>query len=449
MNAGAQLSASWGRSLGWLRPRWVAVVLIALGVFTPATVTLIHNAETSPLDEWVFIDYTSKVFSQGIVLRGERVGQYTADLMACTGVVPGATFGECGTGEAIFAELPYAGRNGAADYTPTYFWLTALAALPFQLVGIDELTAWRLTGAIWLGAAMAMFYLLLRRWKVPDATILPLGLIVIGSPFVWWANSYVSTDAPAVFIGASLLYLATRIVAGDWSAWWLVIAAPIATAFKVTNLVGVGLAVVYLVGTWLVKQIRQRGQATRSRGWVAGLLAPFTAILAAAAVPLAWSRFLAATALPAPAVDQGVSVPLTLSELGLQATNFIGQTLSFNPLYGLGFDFAWSPLGWLSVTGVFGAAFMVKRWSPRAEVAVATAIAAVTMAPMFALGLYGLSGSYFQLSARYGASLIPAFMLSLGFVVRNTWARWLIGSYGALLILSGLAIAIRLNFVAA
>ena len=434
----------------WFRVRWAVTLLVAVGLVAPTSWALIHNQETSPLDEWVFVDYTSKVFSEGFVRRGENVGQYTAGLMACHGVIPGGKFGTCGTGQEIYSKLPYGGRNGAADYTPSYFWVTAILGGGIHaLTGIDQLTAWRMTGAFWLAAAMLVMYLLFRRWKLPDGSIVALGLIVIGSPFVLWANSFVSTDAPSLLVGVALLYLASRIRAAEISPWWLVLAAPIALSFKVTNMAAIGLAAIYLVGSWIVQMVRtRRGKSPLSPlSKTAGLLVPALALVASAAIELGWLRILAATAIPAPPQDQGISTPLTIWELGVQATNFLGQSLENSPFSALKFGFVWSPLGWLSVTGVLGAIFIAKRWSERAEVSTAILIAAIVMAPSLALLFWIVNHSYFQLSPRYGASLIPAFMLSTAFLLRNSISRWVVGSYGVGLIALSLLASIQMNMV--
>lgn len=437
------------RAGGWFRMRWAVTLLVAVGLLAPTSWALIHNQETSPLDEWVFVDYTSKVFSQGFVRRGEVVGMFTAELMACHGVIPGGTFGTCGSGDAILAKLPYGGQNGAADYTPLYFWVTAVVGGGIQLItGLDALTSWRMTGGIWLAAAMLVIYLLFRRLKVGDTTTLAIGLVIIGSPFAFWANSFVSTDAPSLLVGATLMLLAYRIRRQEIAAWWLLIAAPIAMALKVTNLVAIGFVAIYLVGSWGVAIIRSRRELNSIRlPIVTGLVIPPIMLLVSAAVPILWSRFLSLTAVPSVSADQGISVPLTWQELGLQATNFVGQSLSYGALAGVPFNFVWTPIGWLTVTGVFGAIFVLRKWGDRSEFATATAIAGIVMAPVLAIALWVTTHSYFQLSPRYGASLIPAFTLSLAFLVRNAWARGVIGGYGALLVLSGFVIAVNLNSV--
>lgn len=435
---------------GWFRVRWAVTLLVAVGLIAPTSWALIHNQETSPLDEWVFVDYTSKVFSQGFVRRGEVVGMFTAELMACEGVIPGGKFGTCGAGEGIYPDLPYGGQNGAADYTPAYFWATAIIGGGIHLVtGINPLTSWRMSGAFWVAAAMLMLFLLFRRWKLPDFTTVALGLIIIGAPYTMWANSFVSTDAPSLFIGVTLLYLATRIRQQSLSPWWFVLAAPIALAFKVTNMAAIGLAAMYLVGSWVVQAVRtRRGKAPlQPLTKTAGLLVPALALVASAALELGWLQILKATAVPAPPVDQGISTPLTIWEFGVQFTNFLGQTLENSPFQALKMGFIWSPLGWLSVTGVVGALFIAKRWSERAEVSTAIAIASVVMAPTLAVVFWAVNHSYFQLAPRYGSSLIPAFMLSTAFLIRNSLSRWVITIYAVALILLNIAAAIQMNHV--
>lgn len=432
----------------WVSARWAVVTLVSVALLVPGAAALIHNNETSPLDEWVFIDYTSKVFSEGFVRRGETVNVDTAELMACYGVIPGGKFGTCGTGEEIFAELPYGGRNGAADYTPAYFWVTAVVGGAIHLLtGIDQLTSWRMTGAFWLAAAMVMIYLLFRRWKIHDGTTLALGLLLIGTPYVLWAHSFVSTDAPSLFIGATLLFLAIKIRSAEISPWWLVLASAIGLAFKVTNMAAIGLVCIYLIGSWIIQLIRsRRGAALQPKLSVsAGIIAPVLALAASSIVQLGWLRFLTATAIPAPSADQGISMPLTFGELGLQLVNYLPASLTNNPLSALEFNFIWTPISWIMIAGVIGAPLVLKRWGGKAEVTVATGIAAVVMAPALAIIFWVVNHSYFQLPPRYGVSLAPAFLFSSALLVRNSVARWVIGGYGVLLIAASIVLSIGLN----
>lgn len=426
----------------------VLIGLILISLMFPSAVTLIHSQATSPLDEWVFIDYTSKVFEQGFVHDGERIGELTNTIMACDGVIPGGTFGRCGDDLAANSQnLPYTGLTAAAAYTPVYFAITRLFGLPLEFVGFNPLTAWRLTGGIWLAAAVAVQVMTMRRWRIPDGTILPLGLLLISSPYVWWAHTFVSTDAPSLLVGALLLYISTRIRQGDKWGWVLALTAVAATALKVTNLVAVGLAVVYLMGSWLVDWVRfkkQREQHVKTR-LIQEVVWPLGSVLLSVGLQWGWSKFIVATAIQGDRANQGISSPLSLSELGLQTTNFLSRVLSYSPFTGHGHDFLFTPLAWVLIAGVLGAFFVLQPTGDRWQIAAATFIAAIVMAPVLAIAVQVAQGSYFQLSPRYGASLVPAFLLSTAFVLRNCFARWAVGLYSGGLFLVGLAAAFRLN----
>jgi hypothetical protein len=54
-------------------------------------------------------------------------------------------------------------------------------------------------------------------------------------------------------------------------------------------------------------------------------------------------------------------------------------------------------------------------------------------APVFALVVVATTGQYFQIPSRYGAILIPAFLLCGGLIIRTRWVSWLIIGYSAAL----------------
>lgn len=403
------------------------VLLVVIALSFPTAITLWHSQETSPIDEWVFVDYTSKVFEQGYVREGERVGNYTVDLMACHGVLPGSTFGTCGADDSNYEALPYTGLTAAAAYTPIYFFATRILGLPFQLLGADPLTAWRLTGGIWLALGIAVFVSLLRAWGVSNRRIFPLALLIIASPFVWWAHTFVSTDAPAILVGASILLLATKMRQSDVNPWWFLPIAVIAVALKVTNLVSVGLAVLYLLVTFVFDFVKGREnlqsvKVKPGQVWKTPVIAIFGAIVAVG-VQVIWAKFIAATAVSAERVDQGISIQLTPKELALQVVNFIPSVLSYSAFSGHGKDFIWVPLSWIPIAGVIGSFFLIKKWNEKSYLVVAILVSGLAMAPLLAIAVQIAQGAYFQLSPRYGASLIPAFMLTVAFILRNKAAR--------------------------
>lgn len=425
------------------------LALLALIAFAfPATLVFLHSYETSPIDEWVFVDYTDKVYEQGFVHEGERVGTYTIELMACQGVLPGSKFGVCGAGTANYADLPYSGLTAAAAYTPAYFFLTRTLGLPFQFLGAEALTAWRLTGAIWLVAGIVAFVALLRAWGVSDRRIFPLALVAIASPYVWWAHSFVSTDAPSLFIGALLLLTATQIRRRLLNPWWFVLIATIAVALKVTNLVGVGLAVTYIVAATMADLIKakKREDGPKANLWQSFRVPAIAGLAGASAVAsqIFWAKFISATAISGERVDQGISLQLNPTELSLQVVNFLPSVLSYSPFSGHGKDFIWVPLSWIPIAGVIGSFFLIRKWNEKSYVVLAILFSSVAMAPLLAISVQVAQGAYFQLSPRYGASLIPAFLLCVAFILRNHFARILIILYALGLFAVGIYVGITL-----
>lgn len=415
-----------------------------LALALPITYTLMHSLRTSPIDEWVYIDYTDRVFQQWRALEGDVASRYTTHIMSCYGVLPGGTFGTCGLGDT--AALPYAGHPTGSPYMPIYFWITAsVGGLMHVITGIEPLVAWRLTGALWLASAMSVFVRLFRLWGVEDAATLALGGLLIASPYVWTAHSFVSTDAPSLLIGASLLALATQIRRGRARAGWLLLAAPLAVAFKITNLVAVGLVVMYLLVSWAGDAVRSRrhGSDIALRPLVVRVGSVAAAVALAGLIQVLWLRFVNSTPATNYRADQGVTTPLGKGELLNQAISFLPGAITSNPFITASYYAqATAPLSWFLIAAVLGSSLTLRSWGARGEIAVSVGIASVFAAPALAMLLNVVTGSYFQLPSRYGASLIPGFLLMGGFLIRNRVAPWLLIIYA--LALAAIAVALSL-----
>lgn len=427
---------------------WVAIALIVMALLSSGLNVLVHSLQTSPIDEWAYIDYTDKVLNQGYVRLNEKVSDYTVHILSCNGIIPNVTYGTCGIASAD--DLPYDGHSQAAPYTPTFFGITALAGAAIHaLTGVERLIAWRLVDALWLAASMIVMFLAFRRWKIPDLTTLVLGTIVIVSPYTWLAHSFISTDAPALLVGATLLYLATRIRMDGWSSYWLLLAFPLAIALKVTNLAATCLVIFYFAISWLTGLRAKSARLDKKplgRETLNLIIIPVLALLLSAIVEFFWLRFISATALQTSTnMDQGVSRELSVIELLTQASNFLGSTINANPILTTKFMVFFTPLSWLCVAGVVGAFLNIRVWGHKAEMATAILAASVLAAPILAITLQLGTGSYFPVAARYGGSLIPAFMLSTAFILRNRSALILLSVYAVASAIAGIAFSLRLN----
>jgi hypothetical protein len=433
----------WGGARKFVRKQAVPIVLVAMALGTSSAVTLLHGDALSPIDEWVYVDYLYKIPDQGIVLKGEEIGEEALDIIACDGVTPYGPMGApCGGDYSNPGDFPFGGITSADPYTPIYFAVTRFVGDFISAVtGVDQLVGWRLTSPLWLVAGVLALAALMRQWRAKETAVLAVGLAFIGSPFSYWTYSYVSTDAPAFFFGALLLYLATRFVRGEVNGWWIIVVGTIGTLIKVTNVLAVGLVALYVLSHWLAEVRRVRAETGERWGGVRGtrrLLGVAVGASAAAILSQAvWLTVNRLTAVTDARAEQGISYQLTVDALLAQFANFLPGTIVSNVNIagstGLAFPipgYAVAPLSWLCIAGVLGAFFLLKRGESTAPLVIAIAIASVAFAPALSLAFQIITSSYFSFPARYGAAILPGFLLLAGLLLKNRVAVWLVVGYG-------------------
>jgi hypothetical protein len=426
---------------------WALSALVLLSVVIPALLTGLHSPKTSPVDEWVFIDYTSKVLSQGFVREGERVGEFTTNLMACEGVFTGGTFGKCDIGSSNPEELPYGGVNAAAAYTPLYFASTAILGIPARWLGVDTLSAWRLTGVVWLVGAMVFFVLTLRHFRVSQISMFSAGLLLLSSPLVWWSNTFVSTDAPSTFFGIAMLYFALRVLDGTGKKWPLALVMVVAVLFKVTSLVSLGFVGVYAFVLFCNSFLRRSSvelDASESR-WraAATLLTTLGAGVLSVALIVGWQLFISQNAIAGPPIDQGITVELDYLELARQVFSFLPGAASSTPFSGNGVDFLWAPLNLLLVAGVVGSWLSSAQIKAERILAGSLLLASMLMAPVLAFAIVVATGDYFAMPPRYGASLVPMYLVTLSFLLQSRLSNFFVISSGVFGVAGSFLLAIN------
>jgi hypothetical protein len=432
-----------------LRRIWVPLLLVVASFAMSWTVTANHTDAMSPVDEWVYVDYLEKVPEQGIVHQGEEIGEEALDRMACDGVKPYGPMGApCGGDYDQVEKFPFAGITSADAYTPIYFAVTRVVGDAIhKLTGIDQLDGWRLTGSLWLAGTMILLHWLFRLWSVPKLLTLALGLAVIGSPFAWWTYTYVSTDAPSMALSILMLIAAMKLVRGQWSGWWLVGLSALAVLIKITNILGVCLAALFLLVTWISEWRRTHWSGIRTKRpdepHKHSLALPGFGVAALAAAGLAEGIWLVIRSLQATGdvAEQGVSVALTKVELISQVANFLPGTLTSNVnitgtssyAYAIP-SFLVAPLSWICIAGVIGAFWSMRKGDKRNSLILSVALASFFFAPMLAFVLYLATGNYFPLPPRYGASILAGILLLAAISIRNRWATWIILLYSVALI---------------
>lgn len=417
-------------------------MLVSIAIPYMCVVTVAHSRALSPIDEWLYVDALLKLPTQGIVHEGELVGDETLRMMSCYGVSPFGTFGSpCGS-QPSHRDYPNQGLSTAANNVPIYFAITRGLGDALHLVsGVDYLTAWRLTGSAWLIGALMVLYGLIRSWRLSHLSVLAVGLAFVASPFSWWTYSYISTDAPAFMFGALLLWLASRARTSSGSRWWLFSLSIVAIIFKITNVIGVVFALLYTLIDSVVHLRQGDSIISRARDRRAGLqalAAPAFGLAVGITLQAAWLVVVQLWAVGSDRADQGISIPLSGNEFLLQFTNFLPGTITSSPIGAYVPTFAYAPLSWLTVAGVITALFAIRRRDPHRSITLAIAVASICAAPGLALALQVLNGSYFQLPPRYGATLLPGFLLATAFVLKSRSAAFAVVSYAAALLIVGI-----------
>ncbi|MGO4595432.1 hypothetical protein AB4Z18_16580 [Leifsonia sp. 2TAF2] len=428
--------------------RWVPLALVFASLVLGFTVTAHHTQALSPIDEWVYSDYLDKLPGQVFMPRGQEIGPQALEHMACVGVRAYGPMGpKCGSDySAHLDKFPQAGITSADAYTPLYFVMTWAGAKPIQLVtGVSLLEAARFTGPFWLAGGMLLFSWLLGLMRIRPVIVFGLGLAVIASPFAWWTFTFVSTDAPVLALGAFMLIAAIKYVRGQWSGWWLPLIAAVATLFKITSILAVLLVTLWLVLEFVARRIRERPrrrgfswrEALAGRGVDGYLMIAACSAIAALVVEVGWLAFRAAIAV-GPAANQGVTGRMSLKDLGSQFVNFLPGTVISNvnitgqTALGLPIPpFIVEPLSWITIGGVVGAVAIYTWRRANSTLVYSIAALAILGAPLLAIAL-DVQKTYFPIPPRYGAALLPAFLLSAGLIVRSRLAMILLVAYPAI-----------------
>jgi hypothetical protein len=402
------------------------------------TVTILHTQATSPIDEWLYLDYLVKIPQHGMLFSGEIVSSEVLTLMSCHGTSP---FGPIGTpcGETpVLSDYPNQGITSASIYTPIYFYTTfGLGWVISQVFGLPDVTGWRLVGLLWAAVGIAFYVVLMRRWGVRNLTILALGIAFLASPFAWWSFTYVSTDAPALLFGALLFLLATRVIRREAPSWVLIVTSVVVVLVKPVFIIGVGAVALFLLAEFVADRCRHRHNPT-GHSLRYGLLRDAVLMLIVPSVMAwAWSKLVSLLAVSGAVPDQGTATRFTVVELLTQFTNFLPMAINTSAISEYIPGFVFQPLGWLTLVCVLGAIFVVSRADPWLPLASSVAVAGVLAAPAFALVVVATTGQYFQIPSRYGAILIPAFLLCGGLIIKTRWVSWLIIGYSAALLALG------------
>ncbi|WP_206745583.1 glycosyltransferase family 39 protein [Jatrophihabitans sp. GAS493] len=218
------------------------VLLVFMGVAAALVVTSVHRSPgLSPFDETTHIDYVWRISHGEIPAKGGVLAPALRGEAACHGMaIKIVTWPPCNLRVVPPASaFPAGGQDYNFGHPPLYYLITGyLARLGAAIYGGSGhfITMARLVGVGWLGGAMFVLYLALRRFRVPLLVAIAGGLLLATSPSVIYASSTVTNDAAAPLCGAVALYfMAQALVDRKVRPIPLFVAAALVTATKVIN----------------------------------------------------------------------------------------------------------------------------------------------------------------------------------------------------------------------
>ena len=246
----------------WLRA-WPYLVVIVVALLGSA----LHAAQYTPLspfDESRHVDYMARLYEDGhIVKLGDKLGDTAMRLEACRGVdVQGFVPPPCATRRFDPVDFRDEGYNNAVNNPPLYYVVTGGVASLVKGVGLSDsiLDPARLMGGVWLalGLALAVYageLLGVRRVPLVAAAVI---FALAAEPLLM--ASTVNADSASVFAGALTLVVALLWQRRRLGVGWLLAVGAVAAAFKMTNLIGVG-----IVAAWLLTEA-YRSHRSRAAG---------------------------------------------------------------------------------------------------------------------------------------------------------------------------------------
>ena len=404
----------------------VDLLVVALFLALSGILVSLHvdgYTRLSPIDELQHIDYLYQVPDPPE--PDDKVGQQALHQQLCRGVdSPGMEVARCQKGYLdpnVFQEKGY---NTAVGYTPVYYTLTRGAAEVIGLVSpIDNLvTAGRLVGALWLSLGLTLIYAAGRMRGLRRGPLVALTVLLVGSPAVLYPASTIAPDSAALASGGLMILALT--------AWerrpsrlrfvWLVLAAVLVAAVKMTYLVAVAAVSLYLLLRWLQER------RARELPAVATPVVAVTTGVAALVSSLAWTAYVGSKPQIDPADLPDMATRFAVPSFpwtGMGDSLFALVTPLSSPWVAVG-----SPtlttmttvlVSTLLVAGLVAAAVFAAASRHEVTLARATIIAALVGAAGLVALSYLTAGAYIPLPARYGAALVAPMAICTAACLRS------------------------------
>lgn len=246
--------------------RWKLVLLFAAVAAAVVGIAIARGSQISITDEPAHADYAYAIAHGSVPAKGDPVADEIRYEWYCHDLKARTPHASCA------ATYPDTFQAASQDYTfgdpPVYYLLTGPAARVLDAIfpGTHQFVTFaRIIGAVWLFAAMLVFYRALREFRVGwryaalGALLLPL------CPGMVASSSQITSDAPAALCGAAALWLLAGITVGRRTGWVLpLVLTALATGTKILN--GMPMLVVGAVtATLAVGALRRHDRAAAVR----------------------------------------------------------------------------------------------------------------------------------------------------------------------------------------
>ncbi|MDQ4070213.1 MAG: hypothetical protein M3203_12200, partial [Actinomycetota bacterium] len=281
--------------------------------------------------------------------------------------------------------------------------------------------AWAAAGVAALWAALALLGAsVLARWAV--------AVLVITTPVVLHASTTVTNDATGLVAGAAMLLAAVAWEKRRAPGFVVVLATVLGVSLRLTNFLGAGLVVVYLV----LRALRRPADLEEADGRTSKSLLSMAAGVAGTVVVtgVAWVAFGSAVARVGPLANPNtfnqqadrLSLEMVLGQTGAAVTPihdpYLAPFLRSGPVRTMA-----DLTDWLVLGAAIGLAALACRGSRGEAVGVSTFLCAVATGPVLTVSNYVFQGAFYAIPPRYGLSLVPAFTVALGLALEKAWAR--------------------------
>ena len=420
-------------------------MILVLVSFVSVAVHVGSFTTISPVDELTHID--SLFSAPDPVNNGERISEEALREQACRGLA-GYPSPSCSTpGRLDPTDFQEEGYNTGSVYTPLYYSLTKLVAVPLQMItGTESLvTTARLVGALWLAAGLLLTYHVGRRLGAPRASLLSILVLVAMTPSILFPSATVSPDATGLVAGAAIIWAALVWEDAPRRRWWVpVLVAALVAALKTVNILGIFMIACYILirlgASWYAQHrgAEMEGQLPEEhrRPILLGSLGVGAAV---GATLVGWSAFVSATAVAsssdAPMVERTAATTLTAWDLLVSFGQFL------NPLDGAGNVISTETVGFVAqrivgmllLAAVVGGALFALG-SPRLRaLAQAMLVAGAVGGPLMTVFIFALHGANIAIPGRYAIKLVPAGVVLAAAFVRTRWAQVVLGAGAALI----------------